>query len=98
MNPDLLNKNLFSLERKINLLLNEHKSLKEEIRFLKHENEELRSVVRVKDDQISNFHNKLKITKLADSISHEDDNSTELKRKIDEYIKEIDKCIAHLAK
>jgi chromosome segregation ATPase len=98
MDQELLKTNLNGLERKILVLVNEHKNLKEELKSLKRENQELKTAVRNRDDQISGFHNQLKITKIVDSINPEDGSVSELKKKVDDYIREIDKCIAHLSK
>ncbi|GAA0194644.1 hypothetical protein GCM10009122_58260 [Fulvivirga kasyanovii] len=98
MNKEQLKANLLSLERKINLLVGEHKTLKLEVSQLKSENDELRSIVKSKEEQISSFQNKIKISKIVNEIDTGEGNTSELKRKIDDYIKEIDKCIAHLSK
>jgi uncharacterized coiled-coil DUF342 family protein len=98
MDQELLKTNLSGLERKILVLVNEHKNLKEELKGLKTENQELKNAVRVRDEQIASFHNQLKITKIVDSINPEDGSVSELKRKVDDYIREIDKCIAHLSR
>mgnify|MGYP003454478154 CR=1 FL=1 len=59
---------------------------------------ELKAAIRVRDEQISGFHNQLKITKIVDSLNPEDGSVSELKKKVDDYIREIDKCIAHLSR
>ena len=98
MDQELLKTNLTGLERKILVLINEHKNLKEEVKALKKENQDLRAAVKVRDEQISGFHNQLKITKIVDNLHPEDGSVLELKKKVDEYIREIDKCIAHLSR
>lgn len=98
MDQELLKSNLSGLERKILVLVNEHKNLKEELKTLKSENQELKTAVKARDEQISGFHNQLKITKIVDNINPEDGSVLELKKKVDEYIREIDKCIAHLSR
>ena len=98
MNQELLKTNLNGLERKILVLVNEHKNLKEELKGLKRENQELKEGIRARDEQITGFHNQLKITKIVDSINPEDGSVSELKKKVDDYIREIDKCIAHLSR
>lgn len=98
MDQELLNTNLNGLERKILVLINEHKALKDEVRSLKLENHDLKSSLKGRDDQLSNFKNQIKITKIVDNINPEDGSVTELKKKVDEYIREIDKCIAHLSR
>lgn len=86
------------MERRLRLLLNDHKHTKQELDKFRQENEALRSVLNEKDQKLKNFHNQIKITKIVDSISVEEDEIPELKRKLGEYIKEIDKCILHLSK
>jgi len=98
MDQEILKTNLNGLERKILVLLNDHKTLKDELRSLKLENHELKSSIRARDEQISNFKNQFKITKIVDYIDPEDGSNSELKKKVDEYIREIDKCIAHLSR
>lgn len=97
MDQELLKTNLNGLERKILVLLNEHKALKDEMKGLKLENYELRGDLKRRDEQLSNFKNQIKITKIVDNINPEDGSVSELKKKVDEYIREIDKCIAHLS-
>ena len=98
MDQDLLKTNLAGLERKLLVLINEHKNLKEEIQRLEAENKDLKASVKARDEQIMSFHNQLKITKIVDNLNPEDGSVLELKKKVDEYIREIDKCIAHLSR
>jgi len=98
MDQELLKTNLNGLERKLLVLINEHKALKEEVRSLKLENHDLKTSLKGRDDQLSNFKNQIKITKIVDNINPEDGSVSELKKKVDEYIREIDKCIAHLSR
>jgi uncharacterized coiled-coil DUF342 family protein len=98
MDQELLKTNLSGLERKILVLVSEHKNVKEELKGLKRENQDLKEAIRARDEQITGFHNQLKITKIVDSINPEDGSVSELKKKVDDYIREIDKCIAHLGR
>ena len=97
MNKEKLNSSISLLERKVKLLLGEHKALKEELNALKTENQELRDVLEHKDTQINDFHNKIKISKIADNVGSGEIDSLEIKKQIDGYIKEIDRCIIHLS-
>jgi predicted RNase H-like nuclease (RuvC/YqgF family) len=97
MDQDLLKTNLSGLERKIVMLLNEHKNLKDQVQQLKTENQDLKNHLKNKDQQVEGFKNQIKITRIADRIHPEDGDVAELKKKVDEYIREIDKCIAHLS-
>ncbi len=98
MDQEVLKSNLNGLERKLLVLINEHKGLKDQIKALKTENQELKTAMKSRDDQIAGFHNQLKITKIVDNLYPEDGSVSELKKKVDEYIREIDKCIAHLSR
>ena len=97
MDQDLLKTNLSGLERKLLVLLNEHKHLKEEVKSLKSENLELHESIKQRDEQLDNFTNQIKITKIVNRLNPEDGTTSELKKKVDEYIREIDQCIAHLS-
>jgi hypothetical protein len=98
MDQELLKSNLTGLERKILVLISEHKNLKEEMKGLRAENQQLKAAIKVRDEQIGAFHNQLKITKIVDNLHPENGSVSELKKKVDDYIREIDKCIAHLSR
>jgi regulator of replication initiation timing len=78
MDQEALKTTLNGLERKILMLLNDHKSLKDEIRTIKLENHELRTDLRKRDEQLINFKNQIKITKIVDYINPEDESISEL--------------------
>ena len=67
---------------------------------LEQEIKELKLAIDTEGRKNSELNNKIKIIKLAQNISSDspDENQevTELKRKINEYIREIDNCIAML--
>ncbi len=98
MDQDVLKVNLNGLERKLVVLLNEHKGLKQEVTGLKSENSELRQHLRQREEQLGSFKNQIKITKIVDNIHPEDGSVSELRKTVDDYIREIDKCIAHLSR
>lgn len=95
--PNPLPSEIATLERKIELLLNQHKALRGELHQVKQENEELRSALSAKDQEIDHFKKSIKISKLAQYTVADQQETTEIKRTINEYIKKIDKCIAHLS-
>ena len=97
MSQEKLTTELHSLERKINLLLNEHSSLKASINDLKAQNGQLHGQLKSKDEQIAGFQNQIKISKIASSVGADRGDASNLKKKIDEYVDEIDRCIAHLS-
>ncbi|MFT5640651.1 MAG: chromosome segregation ATPase [Cyclobacteriaceae bacterium] len=96
MSNEVLRTEINSLQRKIKLLLSEYTHLQSEVVELKGENNQLKARVLEKEANIESFQNKVKISKIVKSVVDGDKTSPELKEVIDEYIKEIDKCIAHL--
>ena len=98
MSQEIINSNLLALERKLTLLISEYKSIKEDVIQLKDENENLKGIIEASKNQIKNFQNKINISKIVDNVAVEDKNTAELKKTIDNYIREIDKCIAYLSR
>jgi len=98
MSQDLLKNNISNLERKLVLLIDKYKTMKGEVDLLKEQNGELKDLLKQKDAQVSSFQNQIKISKIVDEIDSGGEDATELRRKIDDYIKEIDKCILHLSR
>ncbi len=88
-----------SLIRKTKSLVEERNTLLSLKETLIRENEELRRLAAERMKLAEELNNKIKIIKLAQNIgsdSLENEELTELKRKINEYVKEIDYCIAML--
>ena len=98
MKRDRLNNELQALERKIRLLIAQLSKEQKGNLDLKKKNEELQKLLNSKEQQIQDFQNKIKISTIVDSISVGDSEAAEVKNKIDDYIKEIDKCINQLSK
>ncbi|MDH5367388.1 MAG: hypothetical protein OEW67_10395 [Cyclobacteriaceae bacterium] len=88
---------LTSLERKLKLLITAYDAATDEIQQLRVEKAELKGLLKTKEDNLVNFQNQIKIGKIVESIDVGGDSS-ELKERIDEYIREIDRCIEHLTK
>ena len=89
---------LNALERKVQLLLNEYQNAKNELKTLKAENEKLKAALKSKDETINDFQNQDKISTIVGSIGKSEAEASEMKGKIEDYIKEIDKCILHLTR
>lgn len=97
VNQEVLHQGLVNLERRIQFLLDQYKRLENENQQLKAENKDLHQKIKLKEEQIGHFQNQYKITKIVGSVAEESEQATELKSVINEYIKEIDKCLAHLS-
>jgi hypothetical protein len=96
MNKEKLSLSISNLERRIKLLVNDYESLNQEMASLRMENKELKELIRKKDVQIIDFQNKYKISKIARNVRDGETDHSELKNLINQYIREIDKCILHL--
>ena len=96
MKRDRLNNELQTLERKIRLLMTQYSQEKKNAEDLKNQNLELKSLLDNKEQQILDFQNKIKISTIVDSISVGETEATEVRSKIDQYIKEIDSEAARL--
>lgn len=96
MGNDALRTELLNLERRVKMLLSEHTNLKLELATLKNENEHLRTQVASKTAHLTSFQNQMKMSKIVESMIVREGNTIELKEVINDYIREIDKCIAHL--
>lgn len=94
---DPLKLKLNSVVDRINILLEKHLELMGENRELKQENGELQGKIKEYQAKIGELDHQLKMLKLAKQADFSDDK-TDLKLKVNEYIREIDKCIAMLNK
>ncbi len=97
MSDSSLRSELSNLERKVLLLLNQHQKQKDEIQVLKKEVESLKGQLSEKDQVISDFQNKDNISKLVNGMVAGESQAEELGEVLNEYIKEVDKCIAQLS-
>ena len=86
-----------ALESGIVALAKAHKQLRENYADLEAENESLKQTIAQKNEEIKNFQNSNKISRIVTSLADDTHRSTDLKLKINEYLKEIDKCIAYLS-
>ena len=85
-----------SLQSKVEKLIIQHNKAKEDIRQLKEENTSLQGKLTYAKVQAKELSEKNKVLKLAKSLSGKQGKSTDIKLKINELIREIDKCIAQV--
>jgi chromosome segregation ATPase len=98
MKRDRLNLELQALERKVRLLLSQYESIKKDNLELKQRNRQLEEQLKAREHQLTDFQNKFKISTIAKSIESGEEEIKEVKQRINDYIKEIDKCIYQLSK
>ena len=87
---------LQQIEDKLRKLLSRYADVQQQLSNARDEIKLLETQLDEKDQQIKNFQNQENIVKIVDTIAGNPANSTELKLKLNEYIREIDKCIAYL--
>ena len=87
---------LVLLNRKIDELVNNFNSLKVENINLKTRNEALNSELLNRDDEMKELEKKYERIKLSGALLGDEENASEAKMKINELVREIDKCIALL--
>ena len=83
-----------SLQSKVEKLILQHRKAVEETKQLREENDFLRKALQKQKGDFSQIEEKNKVLKLAKSISGMEGKNTEVKLKINELVREIDKCIA----
>lgn len=91
---------LDEVKLKVEKLISLHKKLTGEYKNLKVHNYELTQKIEEYKNKITELQNQNKIIQLGQAINGngDDQNSRILKLKINEYIREIDKCLALLHK
>jgi chromosome segregation ATPase len=87
---------LSRIEHKLTRLITRYNEAQQALAQAHQEIRELEQVIQKRDEEIKNFQNRDNIAKIVNTLAADGANATELKLKINEYIKEIDKCIAYL--
>lgn len=85
-----------SLEKKVKELVKRHTELKRRSTALETELAELRKTVDTQNEVLKNLEEKNKIIKLAKSLTDSNPDTAAMKYKINELVREIDKCIAQM--
>ena len=91
----LLNK-FNEFHTKVQKLISLHQNLLVQHQELKDENKQLLEQKETLKTTVNNLEERIKIIKLAKSLSEPDESSQKTKLKINELVREIDKCIALL--
>ena len=84
------------LERQITTLVAAYQQLREELADANTTVQQLRADVRERDRQLKEHQNQENIVKLVHTIAGEPTHANELKLRLNEYIRELDKCLAYL--
>ncbi len=92
-----IDQKLAQLENNLHHLLKSYQDKSHAVDQLVEDNRNLQSKVEDLQAKVSDFQNQDKMSKLVNNTSVEREDSIELKNRLNEYIKEIDRCIAHLS-
>jgi prefoldin subunit 5 len=93
-----VNKIVGNLEVKIGRMIDLHKTSVASIEKLTREKNELTELVNQQKSEITALTEKVKMIKLAKSVGGSGEESAKFKLKINEVVREVDKCIAMLNK
>jgi len=91
-----LNNLISNIEKKLSNLLSSYKNLKNKNLKLEDENNKLISKIDDNSQIINSLNDKIKIMSISKSVDVSKNDIKQTKLKINEYIREIDKCIAQL--
>ena len=89
-----LTKVVYKTERLIELCA----ALQEENDLLKLESEALNVALKASTNKTKDLEEKLRVLKVAKSFSETNEKSVDIKQKINDFVREIDKCIVLLKK
>lgn len=89
---------LEELASHVDELLNRFQLMQADHNTVKEENKKLKSLLEEKNQLLNDFQYKSKISKIVQYLAVDDLSAEELRTKIDEYIKEIDNCLAYLSR
>lgn len=98
MQDEELIQKLDALEKKINTLVVKCNSLQKQLDTAVEENLNLKKIIKKQNQELNNFQNKENFNKLVTSIVVGTESATEIKKKLNKYIEDIDKCINYLSK
>tara|TARA_B100000927_G_scaffold162971_1_gene131380 strand:+ start:1101 stop:1382 length:282 start_codon:yes stop_codon:yes gene_type:complete len=89
---------IYSIEIKIKNLIDRYNQLKLENSNLLKNNNDLKLVLDEKNNKIVELQNKVKLMNITKNVDRSKDEVKSTRLKINEYVREIDKCIALLNK
>ena len=88
-----------NIEEKVNKIIFLYKSASDKNEILLSEKSQMKKLISEKDKEIKKLEEKIKLLRITKSVnSEESENIKESRKKINEYVREIDKCVALLNK
>jgi len=93
---ETLTPRLTDIKTKLLTLMDKYETLKDSHEGLKAEHDLIMDENKINLSKLGTLDEQLNILKLSKSISGSTEDKTELKKKLNEFIREIDKCLALL--
>ena len=87
---------LNAVTQRVSVLLAEHTALRAQLGAVQARVRELEDQLTEQTDRLHDFQTQGQLTKIAGSIAADSSAATELKLRINDYLREIDRCIAYL--
>jgi phage shock protein A len=87
---------LIVLNRKLDELLNMYSTLRSDAEELRKHNETMKRMLDERDERIKELEIKYERIKITGALLGEGENAAEAKKKINELVREIDRCVALL--
>lgn len=93
---DNLNTYINGLAGKVEKLVKAQEGLRDENAVLKRRNEELERLVSEQKNALSELEEQNKVVKIAKAVTDDDEDRKEQRKRLNELVREVDKCIALL--
>ena len=87
-----------NIEIKLERFIANHEQVKQEKLLLQQENNASVAALKLKEKEVFNLQEKIKLMNISKSVDASKQEVKETRLKINEYVREIDKCIALLNK
>jgi len=84
------------LNKKLEELFERYNNLRTKNVELKNENEAIKHILQERDEKIKELETKYERIKISGALMGEGENAAEAKKKINELVREIDRCVALL--
>lgn len=92
-----LSKNLANLLDKVETLMVKYARTREELHRVKLQNEELTRHKEERDEHIRELDDKIAVLRTVREIGQDEEDRNAIRQKVNEYIREIDRCISLLS-
>lgn len=93
---EIMQEQLQRIENKVQQLLKEYSAAQKEVQRLQKENDQLSKQLQSQIEQANQFHQRIDAKNFSGVSTMEDKAKKDLEKRINTYLKDIDKCLALL--